>query len=364
MKQLTSYNRVAGYLNKLFDLLNERFFENALQRPTITIQSTPRAYGHFSLSPDTWVSVTGSSHEINIGAGTISRPIEEVAATLLHEMVHYYNYKNGVQDCSRGNTYHNKRFKFTAESHGLHVEHDSKYGWTMTTPNNELLDFILENQLSDIYEKVEAVVSADTILASSTSAITPDDLCKNLTHPQRFLVAHPFQPAHLQPLVELVGSSRTSPGVIAAAKKLLEETLHRQVVVLHQGVPGFIVNRIAQAMFRECISMVENDVASVEDIDKAIKYAVGMRYASIGLLEYFDDVGFDLEKNIAESVYPSLCNTRDIQPSVLAGIASGNTGLTAGKGLYDWNVKDVTEYQLRKTAPLLNGLDWDFPTKA
>lgn len=54
VKQLTSYNRVAGYFNKLFDLLNQRFFENELSRPTITIQSTPRAYGHFSMRDDTW----------------------------------------------------------------------------------------------------------------------------------------------------------------------------------------------------------------------------------------------------------------------------------------------------------------------
>lgn len=150
MKQLTSYNRVAGYLNKLFDQLNEHFFENALSRPTITIQSTPRAYGHFSLRPDTWESVTGSSHEINVGAGTLARPIEEVAATLLHEMVHYWNYEKGVQDCSRGNTYHNKRFKAAAQTHGLNVEHDSLYGWTIASPNDELLDFILENNLGDI----------------------------------------------------------------------------------------------------------------------------------------------------------------------------------------------------------------------
>ena len=109
MKQLTSYNRVAGYLNKMFDMLNAEFFEGTLSRPTITIQSTPRAYGHFSLRDDTWTSATGDSHEINIGAGTLARPIEEVAATLLHEMVHYFNYKNGVQDCSRGNRSEERR---------------------------------------------------------------------------------------------------------------------------------------------------------------------------------------------------------------------------------------------------------------
>ena len=88
MKELTTYNRAAGYLNKIFDLLNAEFFESALSRPTITIQSTPRAYGHFSLRDDTWISKAGSTHEINIGVGTLSRPIENIAATLLHEMVH------------------------------------------------------------------------------------------------------------------------------------------------------------------------------------------------------------------------------------------------------------------------------------
>ena len=150
MKQLTSYNRVAGYLNKIFDLLNETYFESTLSRPTITIQSTPKAYGHFSLREDTWVSKLGGTHEINIGAGTLSRDIECVVATLLHEMVHYYNHINGIQDCSRGNTYHNKRFKAAAEQRGLCVEHSDKYGWSHTSPSDELLQFCLDNNLSDI----------------------------------------------------------------------------------------------------------------------------------------------------------------------------------------------------------------------
>ena len=150
MKELTSYNRVAGYLNKIFDLLNVTFFENALSRPTITIQSTPRAYGHFSLREDTWVSKIGGTHEINIGAGTLARPIEDVVATLLHEMVHYYNYVCGVQDCSRGNTYHNRKFKEEAEARGLVVERSERYGWSHTSPSEALIDFVLDNGLTDI----------------------------------------------------------------------------------------------------------------------------------------------------------------------------------------------------------------------
>ena len=134
----------------MFDLLNAEFFEGALSRPTITIQSTPKAYGHVSLREDTWVSTLGASHEINLGAGTLARPIEEVAATLLHEMVHYWNYVMGVQDCSRGNTYHNRHFKDAAESRGLIVTRSEKYGWAHTAPGEALLDFVLENGLTDI----------------------------------------------------------------------------------------------------------------------------------------------------------------------------------------------------------------------
>ena len=150
MKQLTTYNRAAGYLNRIFDLLNEAYFENTLSRPTITIQSTPKAYGHFSLRSDTWVSKNGESHEINIGAGTLARPIENVVATLLHEMVHYYNHVNGIQDTSRGNTYHNKRFRDSAQERGLIVEHHPTYGWSITSPADSLLDFVLFNGLTDI----------------------------------------------------------------------------------------------------------------------------------------------------------------------------------------------------------------------
>ena len=150
MKELTSYNRVAGYLNKIFDLLNQEYFGGALARPTITIQSTPKAYGHFSLNSDTWISKLGGTHEINIGAGTLSRPIEEVVTTMLHEAVHYDDYIKGIKDCSRGNTYHNRRFKEAAERCGLVVTHSDKYGWAHTAPSDEIFEFCLRHGLTEI----------------------------------------------------------------------------------------------------------------------------------------------------------------------------------------------------------------------
>ena len=111
---------------------------------------TPKADGHFSLRNDAWISKLGGTHEINIGAGTLAMPIENITATLLHEMVHYYNHEKGIQDCSRGGTYHNRRFKEAAESRDLIVEHHEKYGWTITSPSEGLLDFVIDNGLTDI----------------------------------------------------------------------------------------------------------------------------------------------------------------------------------------------------------------------
>ena len=150
MKQLTTYNRAAAYLNAIFDLLNDRYFESALSRPVITIQSTPRAYGHYTLF-DAW-SVDGKNgkREINIGAGTLSRPIENVVATMVHEMIHYYNDLNGVKDCSRGNSYHNKKFKELAEKCDLQVDHHPIYGWSITSPTDALVEFCLYNNLTEI----------------------------------------------------------------------------------------------------------------------------------------------------------------------------------------------------------------------
>ena len=151
MKEITTYVEAVEYLNTLFDLLNARFFDNELERPTITIQSTPKALGHFSTRKDTWVSSAGVSHEVNIGAGNLACEIDLLLSVLTHELVHYYCNIHGIKDVSRNTMYHNRKFKEAAEAHGLTVERDPKYGWTMTRANDEMLAFIEEHQLDRIH---------------------------------------------------------------------------------------------------------------------------------------------------------------------------------------------------------------------
>ena len=152
MKKLTSYNRIAGYLNHIFDLLNEEFFDGVLPRPVITIQSTPRAFGHFCLNSRAWVDNKDEGYfEINLGAGTIARSIEFVVTTLLHEAIHLYHFSvTKQQDTSRGHYYHNKIFRDSCLARGLEVEYSQKYGWSHTKPGNRILEFVLKNDLTDI----------------------------------------------------------------------------------------------------------------------------------------------------------------------------------------------------------------------
>lgn len=145
MKETVKTSRTAGYLEKMFRKLNEHYFASAIEEPIITIQSTPRAYGHVTISK-AWRKSNGDrQHELNLDAGTLDRPIEDVTATLLHEMVHLYHLQTGVQDCSRGGTYHNKCFKVTAEACdllALNTTHASA-GLLPLRPRNCLISSLL-----------------------------------------------------------------------------------------------------------------------------------------------------------------------------------------------------------------------------
>lgn len=157
-----------------------------------------------------------------------------------------------------------------------------------------------------------------------------DQLAADIPNPDRFLIAHPFQPVHLQPLVELVGCKATSPSTLRRAKALMD-SLHRQTIILNHSVPGFIVNRLAQALYRECIDLIERGVAGTSRYRQSCTLRRGYAVCSIGLLEYFDAVGYELEAAIAGNIYPTLCNARSVQQLVADGIAFGKTGQKADR---------------------------------
>ena len=135
-------SQATKFLEDAFDALNKEYFEGALTRPIITIQTSPRAYGHFTPS-EVWQDGQRKKqyHEINIAAESLDRPIANTIATLVHEMIHYYCNEQNIQDTSRGGSYHNKRFKEEAEKRGLSIDYDQRIGWSITQPTPALRHF-------------------------------------------------------------------------------------------------------------------------------------------------------------------------------------------------------------------------------
>ena len=136
-------SEIVAFLEDAYDVLNIKYFEGALPKAVITIQSSPKAYGHFT-PWDAWKENENGYKEINIGAETLNREIFSVLATLVHEQVHFYCHINNIKDTSRSGNYHNKRFKVEAEKRGLIIGYDSKIGFSPTTPSPELIEFIKE----------------------------------------------------------------------------------------------------------------------------------------------------------------------------------------------------------------------------
>lgn len=149
MKQTVKTSRTAGYLEKMFRQINKDSFNGEIEEPIITIQSTTTAFGHVTCAK-VWKRGEEQRHELNISADWMNRPIENVVATMIHEMTHLLNMQRGIQDCSRGGSYHNRKFAKEAEKHMIHIEKDEKYGWTITTPTDELLEYILRQGWEEI----------------------------------------------------------------------------------------------------------------------------------------------------------------------------------------------------------------------
>lgn len=149
MKETVKTSRTAGYLEKIFRAINRDSFNDEIEEPIITLKNTMGSYGHVTVSK-TWSKKDDKVHELNISTAYLKRPIEELVATMIHEMVHLYNMQNGVKDTSRGNVYHNKKFKEEAEKHMIQIEYDEKYGWTITKPTDELIDYIINKGWTEI----------------------------------------------------------------------------------------------------------------------------------------------------------------------------------------------------------------------
>ena len=218
-------------------------------------------------------------------------------------------------------------------------------------------DFIVEAVREDLAVKqglfvdIERAARRDAILASNTSVIPITAIMGGLENRGRALGTHWWNPPYLVPLVEVIATEWTSPAAIDFTMKLHADA-GKTPVRVKKDVPGFVGNRLQHALWREAISLVENDICDAETVDTVIKAAFGRRLAVLGPLENADLVGTDLTLAIHQTVLPAIDARGEPSPYLEKLVAQGKLGMKSGEGFRTW----TSEQQAGLRARLLRHL--------
>jgi len=190
-----------------------------------------------------------------------------------------------------------------------------------------------------LYAEMEEVAPVDTLLASSSSGITPSVIQSQCKHPERVLIGHPFNPPHIIPLVEVVGGSKTSPDAVQQAISFYA-SIGKKPIHLKKELPGHVANRFQAALYREMLYLIEQGVLSVEDTDSAVCYGPGLRWGVMGQsLQWHLGGGAGGIKHFMDHLMPPLegmmkaLGTPNITPELKQKVINGVMHEAAGRSV-------------------------------
>ncbi|WP_186671391.1 3-hydroxyacyl-CoA dehydrogenase family protein [Sporosarcina sp. BP05] len=223
-----------------------------------------------------------------------------------------------------------------------------------------IIEVIPENSQMkrELYKEIEAICGTDTVLASNTSGFTPTSLAEEMEHPNRFVVTHFWNPGHLIPLVEVVKGEKTDQETIERAMNLLTK-MNKKPILINKEVPGFIGNRLQYALFREAQSLLDEGVATKEDIDAAVTYSIGRRLPITGPLMTADMGGLDVFSAISNYLFEDL-STEDKSGIHLSNLVDQKKfGDKSGEGFYIWDQETSEAINAEREKTLIHFLKND-----
>ena len=217
-----------------------------------------------------------------------------------------------------------------------------------------IFECIVENLAvkQDYFKKLDELCPVSTILASNTSAISITEIAEKSEHKERIIGTHYWNPAYLIPLVEVIRTPYVSEETEKAMFELLEGAGKKPVLV-KKDVPGFLANRLQHALFREAISIVENDIADPASVDDAIKYGFGMRLGVMAPMEVMDNAGLDLTYAIHKYLFPAIENSTEPAKLLTDKIEAGELGFKTHKGFQEWTDEEIAERRKGLTEGLI-----------
>jgi 3-hydroxybutyryl-CoA dehydrogenase len=207
----------------------------------------------------------------------------------------------------------------------------------------------------DVLGRVSACVSPEAIIASTSSTISPKHMADAVRGPERFLVVHWLNPAHIIPLVEVVPGQATARAVVERTIAVLEKL--GKVPVRCADSPGFIGPRMQALLMNEAVRLVEEGVATPEDVDRAFKAGMGFRYATVGIFEFIDWGGVDILHRASGFLAKALGDDR-FRPARLVEekIARNELGPKTGRGFFDYAGDRREAFETAKVRDLLRQL--------
>ena len=217
-----------------------------------------------------------------------------------------------------------------------------------------IFECIVENLAvkQDYFRQLDELCPPTTILASNTSAISITEIAEKSVHKERIIGTHYWNPAYLIPLVEVIRTKYVSEETEKGMFELLEGAGKKPVLV-KKDVPGFLANRLQHALFREAISIVENDIAEAKDVDDAIKYGFGMRLGVMAPMEVIDNAGVDLTLSIHKYLFPHIENSTEPSKMLVEKVEKGELGFKTGKGFQEWTEEEIATSRKNLTEGLI-----------
>ena len=200
---------------------------------------------------------------------------------------------------------------------------------------------VLETVKEDLALKQELFAQLDTLvpplipLGSNSSSHAISRIGAGLPTRSRMFNMHYFMPAHRVPLVEVVLGVDSDPALAQRVCAMFAATGKRPVLV-KRDIPGFLANRIQHALMREVLTLIDSGIASPEDIDMAVRYSFGFRYAAIGPILQKEMSGWDTSLRASAEIYPSLSNTTEVPLCLQRLVAEGKLGMKTGEGFVRW----------------------------
>ncbi|EJF42555.1 putative 3-hydroxybutyryl-CoA dehydrogenase [Clostridium sp. MSTE9] len=201
-----------------------------------------------------------------------------------------------------------------------------------------VVESIVENMQAkhQLWQKISDLAREGAILTTNTSGLSITEIAKAVQRPERFCGMHWFNPPHLVPLVEVIKGEKTGDQTARVVAELAER-IGKKAVTVKKDAKGFIGNRLQTAILREALHIVQSGIADAEDVDKAVKYGIGFRYACLGPLETADFGGLDIFYHVAEYLVPDLYSSQEVPALLREKFEKGELGVKTGKGFYDYS---------------------------